>query len=653
MKLRAVTIEKFRNFTDQQRIEIESDVTGLIGKNESGKTTILQALYRLNPANGGASKFDLTTEYPRRSLSRDRRAADLELFSPVKAEFILDADDAARLSEVAGVTIPPGVGATISRQYGGKRLVGLTVNPVEAIREAAIATGVDDEDLETIEPEPTITAALQVALELSKAADSAGQAAKAKALKSFRTALRKYETVVDGAPDQEMVDLIISMMPKFFYFSNYHSLPGSVNLTKLHKKLEDEQPLTSSERTVIALLAHAGQVPEDFVDEDYASRKAELQAASADLSDRAFEYWRQNPDLRVVFDTDMPVVDTTPQGVEQRECFLMIEVSDERHGGVTTNFGSRSTGFQWFFSFFAAFSEYQESEESIIVLLDEPGTSLHGEAQKDFLRFIFEELGASKQTVYTTHSQHMIDPTQYEKLRTVHDRSTRQDPGLGVSVGPVSLSADSETLLPIESALGYTISQHLFLGSGHHLAVEGSSDFIYMQRLSEQLTALGKTGLDPRFSIIPVGGDANMPAFIALMGRRLQVSALVDGDRTSKKVQRILAAANANGVNEAAVVVCSDVAEITNADIEDLFEINDYLSLYNQAFDRDVQSSDLAQTNEPLLKKLQDLHGKFDHALPAHQLTATRSEFFQTIRPATLRNFEKLFQLLAVSLGDE
>ena len=50
MKLQAVTIQKFRNFVDAQRIEIEDDVTCLVGKNESGKTTILKALHRLNPA---------------------------------------------------------------------------------------------------------------------------------------------------------------------------------------------------------------------------------------------------------------------------------------------------------------------------------------------------------------------------------------------------------------------------------------------------------------------------------------------------------------------------------------------------------------------------------------------------------------------------
>lgn len=109
--------------------------------------------------------------------------------------------------------------------------------------------------------------------------------------------------------------------------------------------------------------------------------------------------------------------------------------------------------------FLAAFGAYQDSPERVVVLLDEPGTSLHGEAQGDFLRYIFGELGQNQQVLYTTHSQHMIDPTRYETMRAVHDQATREHPELGVVVTPVSL--------------------------------------------------------DPRVSIIPVGGIGNMPAFVA------------------------------------------------------------------------------------------------------------------------------------------
>ena len=216
--------------------------------------------------------------------------------------------------------------------------------------------------------------------------------------------------------------------------------------------------------------------------------------------------------------------------------------------------------------------------------------------------------------MYTTHSQYMVDPSRYEKMRAVHDRATRDNPDLGVAVGRVSLSADRDTVLPVESALGYSISQHLFLGSGHHLAVEGSSDFVYLQRITEHFVGMGNAGLDPRLAVIPVGGDANLPAFVALLGRRLRVSALIDGARTGAKLDRVRKAAESNGIPASAIVVCSDVdGTPTNADIEDMFDPEDYLTLYNWAFGKAVSGAELADTNEPILKRLEDIEGAFDH----------------------------------------
>ena len=62
MLLKRIRIQLFRNFVEPQEIDIEGDVTALVGKNESGKTTVLQALHRLKQANLQDSKFDLVTE---------------------------------------------------------------------------------------------------------------------------------------------------------------------------------------------------------------------------------------------------------------------------------------------------------------------------------------------------------------------------------------------------------------------------------------------------------------------------------------------------------------------------------------------------------------------------------------------------------------
>jgi recombinational DNA repair ATPase RecF len=73
MRLESVRIELFRNVVNSGDIAIDPDVTCLVGKNESGKTALLNAIYRLNPVREGVS-FDSSKDYPRWRVSKDRRA---------------------------------------------------------------------------------------------------------------------------------------------------------------------------------------------------------------------------------------------------------------------------------------------------------------------------------------------------------------------------------------------------------------------------------------------------------------------------------------------------------------------------------------------------------------------------------------------------
>ncbi len=643
VQLRTVTIERFRNFVSPQTFSVEEDVTCLVGKNESGKTTILKALHRLNPANGESHEFDLTTEYPRWLLSRDKRDG-LGHCAPVQASFALDDEDRAVIADALRQTPPPDTVCIAGRTYSNELQIRFECDGAAIVHAAAEDASVSKEDAAALAEAASPGAAAEQARALAKELKD-DDAARAKCLKSFPKALEHYGFLNRELDDAEAAT-VQRLLPQFFYFSNYDTLPGEIDLHALAKKVAAGEQLAARDQVVVALLAYAGEEPKDFLDENYDARKAELQAASLDLSRKVFDYWRSNRDLAVVFDTDMPIVGKDSEGRKVRHRFLKIELRDDRHGGVETNFATRSAGFQWFFSFLAAFSRYLQSAESVIVLLDEPGTSLHGEAQADFVRFIFEELGQSKQVMYTTHSQHMIEPARYEKLRAVEDTSTRDNPDLGVAVGFVDLHADRDTVLPVEAALGYTISQHLFLGSGHHLVVEGSSDFVFLQRISDELVRRGRVGLDPKFAIIPVGSADNAPAFVALLGRRLKVSVLLDGERLNRTRDRVLAAARSNAVPEDAIVVCSEVGGVPRqADIEDLFAATDYLRLYGLAVGP-LASGELPETGEPILRRIEQVRGKFDHALPAHALTQHQSEFFEDVEPVTLDRFETLFQRL-------
>ena len=68
MKLERVQVTNFRCIDDSVEFKV-SDITCLVGKNELGKTTLLQALERLNPQNPAHAEYDRIRDYPRRHLS--------------------------------------------------------------------------------------------------------------------------------------------------------------------------------------------------------------------------------------------------------------------------------------------------------------------------------------------------------------------------------------------------------------------------------------------------------------------------------------------------------------------------------------------------------------------------------------------------------
>ena len=105
---------------------------------------------------------------------------------------------------------------------------------------------------------------------------------------------------------------------------------------------------------------------------------------------------------------------------------------------------------------------------------------------------------------------------------------------------------------------------------------------------------------------------------------------------------------------DSAVLVCSDVdlGLPASAD-EDLFDQADHSKLYNWAFPSNpLAAGDLPATSEPILKKITQLRGKFDHALPAHALTLHQTEFAAAISRPTVDRFKELFAVLNVTIAE-
>lgn len=96
--------------------------------------------------------------------------------------------------------------------------------------------------------------------------------------------------------------------------------------------------------------------------------------------------------------------------------------------GVEIELDQRSEGFQWLVSFFVVFfAEAAGKHENAILLLDEPGLSLHAVKQRDS-RETISRLAASNQTLYTTHSPFLVGPGELDLVRVVEMRDrTKKD----------------------------------------------------------------------------------------------------------------------------------------------------------------------------------------------------------------------------------
>jgi predicted ATPase len=640
MQLREFRVEKYRNILDSSPIAVEKDVTCLVGKNESGKTNLLEALYRLNPVSG--EKFQLAEQYPRWRLNADRKSGETDQAIPVAATFELEESDREAIENLTGPGVLVEDTATFMRDYDDQLHVECGINETQAVANVLGTLTLHDvtrvamqntPDLPTLrravgdertrlQPEPEDSNITRTTPDELNAIDAA-----------IGRVLDRHATL-----EAAIAAALADRLPKFFHFSNYNILPGRVDLAELVSPAEE--PAKSAHQTARALLQLAGTDIASLTQQDYEIQTAELEAVSNTLTQQVFEYWTQSTDLRVQIRVEDSIQQVAPHPIVVH--FLNVRVEDQRHG-FSNNFGQRSSGFQWFFSFLAAFTEFERLSEPVIVLLDEPGLSLHAKAQADFLRFITERLAPVGPVIYTTHSPFMVEMGHLERVRIVEDKG----PAEGAVVSQDVLSTDRDSIFPLQAALGYDIVQSLFVGPDN-LVIEGTSDYAYLSVLSDFLRAQGRGSLDPRWRLLPVGGIANVPAFVALIGPHLDVTVLVDAG--ASRMQRLTDMVAKGLLVGQRLITVADVVGAKNADIEDLFSEGDYLKLYNPAFHTQHTVRDLPP-GDRIVMRLSQLDGDFEHGTPADYLLRHRDTLCPGFSQTTFDRFEALFERINQTLA--
>ena len=213
-----------------------------------------------------------------------------------------------------------------------------------------------------------------------------------------------------------------------------------------------------------------------------------------------------------------------------------IWVSDDRRR-EKIELESRSTGLQWFLSFYLVFLvESRREHRNAVLLLDEPGLSLHPLAQRD-LSLFFDNLSRTNGIIYTAHSPFLVDADRVDRVRKVYvasDGTTKATSNLRYT------EVDGHqpgAAYAVHSALGLTVAESLLIGC-RPVIVEGASDQHYLTAIKSLLISGGR--ITPRREFVfPPAGGAKTTKIVAsiLTGRDEELPVvLLDGDKPGRRM---------------------------------------------------------------------------------------------------------------------
>lgn len=631
MKLVNVTVHKYKSYDQEQTFSIDDDITIIVGKNESGKTAILEAIAKTNYfSNDEDFKFNSTHDYPRKEKKKYDKLG--EIGKAISCTYQLSEDEISKIEKDIGKNVVNNWEFTVTTKYDNCRTI---LNPEinlsifwEFIAKNFGLKDTDKDKILAIKNKDNLLALIEECKQSSTEEDK-------NFLNTLNQIKEKYLTELDW--DNFIQAYLWEKhfklnIPKFMYFDEYYELPSKIDLSTISNSSSSQEIKTAK-----ALLELADVNLDDLKNPDsYEDFKAELEATSSEITQHIFKYWTNNTGIRVQFD-----IETDTSNYNNAKKYLNIRVfSDKYH--ISLPLSNRSKGFNWFFSFIVWFSRIQEDKNNqYILLLDEPGLNLHAAAQADLLKFL-DDLSEDYQIIYTTHSPFMVPQNSLQRVRTVYESKN------GTTINEAIEERDSDTLFPLQAALGYDIAQNLFINK-NNLLVEGVSDLIYLTMMSSILQSSGKQGLRDDITIVPVGGLDKVTAFISLLkGQNLNIVCALDTFTDQKGKARL------NNLIEQKIIKDKNILFFNNfsrdvgdiADLEDLFAVNDYLKFFNDAFNEfeDIEEK-LIKQDKPIIAQINSIIQKprYNHYRPA--MSASRLSLSDNdISQDTLDRFEALFK---------
>lgn len=549
---------KFVNFKgiDRAEIKINGGVTTLIGLNESGKTTLLEAMFCFSYGD-----------------------ADIDSISP-ELKSLRDPVQWIPIAQRANFNGEVRITAKVALEAGDKTAF---VNYLK--REWNFSKASAPETLIITERYVFKNSRFQVK-RLSWGLTLEG-------LKGRERKQRKYESKSDEW--QGAVKFLATRLPRIWYFPNFlFDLPERFELSDLpdSKGNEDSDRNRFYRSTFDQILSKvsAGANIEDHIVSrlrskdwmDQRSLEALLLEMSRYISTTVFGGWNR------ILGRSAPLGEVEIKAATEGENSNFLTLRIKGPDGYY-DLAERSLGFRWFFMFLlmTSFRDDAATPSRPIFLLDEPASNLHSKAQAELLKS-FENLASQCHLVYTTHSHHLINIKWLDDAKVVKNDAlgymdfdsyieANMSANTAISTVPyrrfVNENPDQISYFqPVLDMLDYQPSR--LEPIDEIVLVEGKSDFYYLRYMSDVL------GMETDLKFVPGGGAGSLEPLIRLyIGWGKSFAILLDGDAEGLKQRRRYIEEFGHFVSSRCLVLpelCDDEAV---EEIEDLLSESDFVAI--------------------------------------------------------------------------
>lgn len=463
MKLRSFRVTNFRSIVDTGWVNFSTDgITILVGQNESGKTSILEALSKTFNNQDEITSDDLRigADLPavKIQVELDEGELDEELKEFVSAE--IDVFKRACKEHAGKITVRFGWRKNDETTEGFVATVGLEEGSFTSTFDLLMKTHSEKKAQEAfvISTIQSLASNLVAAGEggvRNESATKDSSHTKPVSISHFDIALAIYNI----APTATLFDSISGLLPKTVDIDEKNQLVGDGAIAAQNfLKIADLQLDT-------------------LIKSDLRSRTHLINRANQQISRDFATFWSQTIGRKdqLQLQCEMEVYGTdTPEKVGKS--YLVFWISD----GLTRLYPhQRSQGVRWFVSFYLQLKASEKLKSKRLFLLDEPGANLHSKAQGDVLKLI-NQLSKDIPIVYSTHSPHMIEYSRLYRIHAVQrDGDAVDSPTVVVDAHRLG-TASTDTLSPVLTAMGVDLSSQQVIKKKNNVLLEEMSGFYYL-----------------------------------------------------------------------------------------------------------------------------------------------------------------------------